>query len=163
MRRAAAIVAASLALTGARTATGELPGDTRLALTNPRYTTGKFELADLAPLIDQIASWVTRNEAPTDSCPPGRYCWSEIRTCISNHESINAGYYNADTGNGAYGAYQFRLSTSRVVAGWIGHPELAELPMLPANGWSPYRQEQAGAALWNNSGLHWHGTNCPGT
>ena len=62
--------------------------------------------------------------------------------------------YTIDTGNGYYGAYQFRQATWDEVMDFMGMPDMIGVrPNLA----SPWVQDQAATWLWNGSGISYWG------
>ena len=73
--------------------------------------------------------------------------WVRQAACIRYHES--RGIWTINTGNGYYGAYQFRLSTwaAHVVPGWTLRPDRA----------TPAQQTFVAWRTWLANGRSWYG------
>ena len=125
--------------------------------------------ADVQRTIDEYLAWQHEQDvaawAAAHTPPPPRFVgplsggktsgpYADAAECTRAHE----GWYEANTGNGYYGAYQFLISTWKSTLSRMG-PEFAEwINVLPSDA-PPWVQDAAFWFLWaDGAGAgHWGG------
>jgi len=109
----------------------------------------------VAPATTRVTTTVAVEE-PVDSSGDDVLQTPYMR-CVATRESRNS-HSALNASSGAGGKWQLMPSTARVVAGWMGRPNLAS---TPPHLWAPVDQDQGARVLYAHMGKSpWYGPGC---